>query len=218
MDLKVLNNISYGMYVISTKYNDRNVGCFVNTVMQVTSENPIISVTVNKKNYTNEALQVGTEFAVSILSENTDSKVIGKFGFFSSRDTDKFQDITYKEENNIPVVTENICGYLICKVIEKISAETHDIILARVINTQKENDYKPMTYEYYHRVIKGKAHENAPTYQKEEVKKSMGKYRCTVCGHIYDEEAEGVKFEDLPADWVCPLCGVTKDLFEKVEE
>ena len=44
------------------------------------------------------------------------------------------------------------------------------------------------------------------------------KYRCTVCGHIYDDEKEGVKFEDLSSEWVCPLCGVGKDMFEKVEE
>jgi len=222
MDIKALNDISYGMYIISTKYKDRNVGCFVNTVTQITAENPIISISINKKNYTNEALKTGTEFAVSILSEQTDSKVIGKFGFFSSRDTNKFEDIKYKEINNLPIINENICGYLTCKVINIIDAETHDIFLARVLDSKKENDYKPMTYEYYHKVIKGKAPKTAPTYRnieenEREVSK-MEKYKCTICGYIYDEEAEGVKFSDLPDDWTCPLCGVGKDMFEKVEE
>lgn len=219
MEVKALNDISYGMYVISTNYQGRKVGCFVNTVTQITSENPIISISVNKKNYTNEALRENSEFNVSILSKNTDSKVIGKFGFFSSKDVDKFEDIKYKEVNGMPVIEENICGYLICKVINIIDTETHDIFIARVIDAKKENDYEPMTYEYYHKVIKGTAPKTAPTYIKEESEvKGMDKYKCIVCGHIYDEAVENVKFSDLPEDWKCPLCGVGKEMFKKVEE
>ena len=77
-----------------------------------------------------------------------------------------------------------------------------------------------MTYSYYHNVIKGKVPKNAPTYKeveenKREVK-GMEKYKCKICGYIYDEEKEGVKFSDLPEDWVCPLCGVGKNMFEKM--
>ena len=90
MDKTVFHDLSYGMYVVSTKYQGRNIGCFVNTVIQITSENPIIAVSINKNNYTKQALSTGQKFAVSILSQETDTKVIGKFGFFSSKDTDKF--------------------------------------------------------------------------------------------------------------------------------
>lgn len=219
MEVKALNDISYGMYVISTNYQGRKVGCFVNTVTQITSENPIISISINKKNYTNEALRNNSEFSVSILSKNTDSKVIGKFGFFSSRDTNKFEDVKYKEINGLPVIEENTCGYLICKVINIVDTETHDIFIARVIDAKKENDFEPMTYEYYHKVIKGKAPKTAPTYIKEEKEvKGMDKYKCIVCGYIYDEAVENVKFSDLPEDWKCPLCGVGKEMFKKVEE
>ena len=251
MDIKVLNNISYGMYVIATKYNDRNVGCFVNTVNQITSQNPIISVSVNKNNYTNEALREQKKFSVSILSEKTDSSIIGKFGFFSARDTDKFLGIDYYEINGVPVLNENTCGNIICEVINVIDAETHDIFLARVIDTIiSTNDFVPMTYKYYHEVIKGKAPKTAPTYIAEqpqinkieeentndktledesekldkyknveacESKTEYKKYRCTICGHIYDESVEKVKFEELPETWVCPICRVGKALFEEVK-
>lgn len=220
MDINALNDMSYGMYIISTKYNGKKVGCFVNTVVQITSQDPIIAISINRKNYTNEALQIDKEFAVSILSEQTDSKVIGKFGFFSSRDVDKFEDIDYKKINDIPVINENICGYLICKVIDIVSVETHNICIARILDSKKESDNTPMTYRYYHKVIKGKAPETAPTYRKVEETKEvngMEKYKCSICGYIYDEEKEGVKFSDLPEDWTCPLCGVGKDMFKKVE-
>ncbi|MBE5821708.1 MAG: flavin reductase [Clostridiales bacterium] len=219
MNINILNDLSYGMYIISTKYMNKNVGCFVNTVSQITSENPIISVSINKSNYTNEALNIGNKFAISILSEKTDSQLIGKFGFFSSKDTDKFDGIEYSEICGIPVVTNNICGYLICEVINIIDCETHNIVLARVIDGEKLTDNIPMTYKYYHEVIKGKVPKTAPTYKKEKVEvKNMGKYVCKICGYVYDNSKEEIKFEDLPDSWVCPLCGVPKNMFEKVEE
>lgn len=221
MNINTLNKLSYGMYVIATKYNDRNVGCFVNTVTQITAQNPIISVSVNKQNYTNEALKIGSKFSVSILSEETNPQVIGGFGFVSSRDTDKFAEIKYHVINELPVIDENTCGYLICEVLSIIDAETHNIFLARVLDAEELNkNAVPMTYEYYHKVIKGKAPKTAPTYIEEEVTSNMNsefaKYKCKICGHIYDEEKEGVKFEDLPDDWVCPLCKVPKTMFEKI--
>ena len=193
----------------------------MNTVTQITAQNPIISVSVNKQNYTNEALKIGTKFSISILSEETDKKVIGSFGFVSSRDTDKFADIKYFIKDELPIVDENTCGYLVCEVINVIDSETHNIFWARVLDADELNkDVVPMTYEYYHRVIKGKAPKTAPTYIEEEVTTSMNsefaKYKCKICGHIYDEEKEGVKFEDLPDDWVCPLCRVPKTMFEKI--
>ena len=221
MNINTLNKLSYGMYVIATNYDGRNIGCFVNTVTQITAQNPIISVSVNKQNYTNEVLRIGSKFSVSILSEETNPQVIGTFGFISSRDNDKFADVKYFTQEEIPVVDENTCGYLICEVINVIDSETHNIFLARVLDAEELNkDAKPMTYEYYHRVIKGKAPKTAPTYIEEEVTSSMNsefaKYKCKICGHIYDEEKEGIKFEDLPDDWVCPLCKVSKTMFEKI--
>lgn len=221
MDLNVFRDISYGMYVVSTKYEGKNIGCIVNTLTQITSENPIISISVNKNNFTNKALKANKKFAVSIISQETRSDVIGKFGFYSSKDVNKFEEFKYEEVENLPILKEDTCGYLICDLLEVIDTETHDIFLARVVGTKKQYNLKPMTYNYYHEVIKGKAPKNAPTYIKEgELKKegnsNMKKYQCTICGYVYDEEVEKVKFEDLPDDWTCPLCGVGKDSFVEI--
>lgn len=238
MDINVLNNLSYGMYVISAKDNDRNIGCFVNTVVQITADNPTVAISINKQNYTNEIIKKNKKFSISILSETTDPTIIGKFGFFSSRDTDKFSDVKYDFLDELPILTENICGNIICELINVVDVETHDIFIARVIDTKAyENSLTPMTYKYYHDVIKGKAPKTAPTYietksslnddiqtklvddieEKQNVRNEYKKYRCTICGHIYDEEVEKVKFEDLPSDWVCPICQVGKELFELVK-
>lgn len=217
-----LNQLSYGMYVIATKIEERNIGCFVNTVTQVTSENPMISVCINKKNYTNEIIKETRKFSISILSTETDPRIIGKFGFFSSRDIDKFEDVAYEEMSGIPVLKEKICGAVLCEVVEIVDAETHEIFLARVIDTKKsEENLEPMTYRYYHEVIKGKAPKTAPTYIEEKIEKqennvSNKRYQCSTCGYIYDDSKEEVRFEDLPEDWKCPRCGVGKSLFQEI--
>ncbi len=214
MDSKVFRDLSYGMFVISTKYNDRNVGCFVNTVTQITSKNPIIAVSVNKENYTNEAIKQTNKFAVSILSEKSSENTISKFGFFTSKDTNKFEEVDFEIIENIPVVKDNICGYMICEVIKHIDCETHDVFFARVIDGNKENDYVPMTYKFYHEVIKGKAPKKAPTYVEENTESDIkveieGEevYICSVCGYIHKGS--------MPDDFKCPRCGVDKSLFER---
>lgn len=212
MDIKVMQDLSYGMYVISTKVNEKNVGCFVNTVTQITAENPIISVSVNKLNYTDEALKINNKFAISILSEETNANVISKFGFYSSRDVDKFDEIEYEIIDNIPVVKNNICGYMICEVIKVVECETHDVFFARVLDAKKENDLTPMTYSYYHNVIKGKAPKKAPTYVEEsedEVKVEVDGeevYVCIVCGYVHKGQ--------MPNDFKCPVCGVDRTMFK----
>lgn len=220
MNVNALMDMTYGMYVIATKNEDKKVGCFVNTVTQITAENPIISVSINKKSYTNEIIKKSKKFSVSILSEKTDSKVIGTFGFCSSRDNDKFENVEYKMVNEIPVVDENMCGYLICELLDVIDAETHDIFLARVINAEKESNNKPMTYSYYHEVIKGNAPKEAPTYVEEKKEnitmEERSQYKCKICGYVHDENKSSTRFDELPDDWKCPICGRPKSDFEKI--
>lgn len=213
--MEALNNISYGMYCITTKYNGRNVGCIVNTVIQVTAENPKILVSINKENYTNEAIQKTKRFLINILSEKTRKEVIGKFGFFTSKEENKFDGFEHVEEAGLPKLLENMCGYISCNVEKIIDCGTHEIFIAKVEETSLENNLLPMTYRYYKEEIKGTSPSKAPTYI--ENKDTQGeKYKCIICGHIYDEEETGVKFEDLPDDWKCPICGVGKDKFVKL--
>lgn len=216
MDNKALEMISYGMYIVTTKDEDKRYGCVINTLTQVTATNVLVAITLNKENATNQALKTSKKCAVSILSEQTTSDLIAKFGYFSSRDTDKFQEVSIREVEGLPVVTGGACGYLIGEVVNVVSCDTHDIFILRVGKAEKLTEEKPMTYRYYHEVLKGKASSKAPTYQEEKVNSNGNKYRCTICGYIYDDEKETVKFEDLPDDWKCPRCGVGKDKFVKI--
>lgn len=220
MDKTIFRDISYGMYMVTTKdKNDKNVGCIINTLTQITSNKPIISISLNKDNYTNSAIKDNKLFAISILSIDTKKELIGTFGYHSSKDIDKFKDINYDITNNIPVIKENITGYLIVELINIIDCNTHDIFIAKVLDTKKISNQEPMTYKYYHENLKGTSPKNAPTFIEEETNEdaTSNKYKCSLCGYIYDDAKEEIKFEDLPDDWKCPLCGASKSLFNKIK-
>lgn len=210
MDHTVLWKLSYGMYAIGTLDEARPTGCIVNTVIQITSENPIIAVSMNKNNYTYQAMKATDRFAVSILSEQTKQNTIAGLGFTSGRDTDKFagEVFEFMYFDGMPVVKENACGYLAADIIGMQETPTHMIILGRVTNAMKGVDYAPMTYKYYHEVIKGKAPKNAPTYQKEESKPHS--YACEICGYVYEGD-----ITQEPDDFVCPICKQAKSHFKK---
>lgn len=219
MDKKLFRDISYGMYVVTTIDEEKKyVGCIINTLTQITSENPIITISLNKDNYTNRALKWNQLFAVSIISTETNKDLITKFGYYSSKDIDKFQNTEYELIENIPVINENTCGYILAEYIDSVDCNTHDVIIAKVITTKKNNDNPPMTYTYYHEKLKGLSPKNAPTYvdEEKETNTNYNQYQCNLCGYIYDDSKEKVKFEDLPEDWKCPLCGAPKSQFTKI--
>lgn len=229
MNPKALHKISYGLYVISSKRGDKFNGQIANTVFQITSEPPTIAVSINKQNLTHEYIQESKVFTVSILSKETPMKFIGRFGFKSGKELDKFKNVNYKVGvTGAPLVLENIVGYLEAEVTKSLDAGTHTVFIGKIVDAEIIKDGEPMTYAYYHEIKKGTAPKTAPTYIKEENRKEgskMEKYKCTVCGYVYDPEKgdpdSGIKpgtlFEELPDDWVCPVCGVGKDKFEKEE-
>ncbi len=220
MDKKIFRDVTYGMYVVTTKdKNKNNVGCVINTLTQITSNDPIITISLNKDNYTNQALKENKLFAISIISTETPKEVIGTFGYQTSKNINKFENIDYILNKDIPIIKENTCGYILAELIDSIECNTHDIIIAKVLEAKKENDKEPMSYKYYHENLKGTSPKNAPTYISEEQPPSSStsnKYKCKLCGYIYEDSKESVKFEDLPDDWICPLCGAPKDQFEKI--
>jgi len=231
MNLSALHKISYGLYIICSKKDDKINGQIVNALFQVTAEPPTIAVSINKKNLTHTYIEYSKVFTVSILSKRTPMKFIGTFGFKSGRDTDKFKETHYKKgKTNTPIVTDHTVGYIEANVINKLDAGSHTIFIGKIEDAEIINDEEVLTYEYYHKVKGGYSPETAPTYsvmvdkiknQKEE--KRMDKYVCTVCGYVYDpakgDPDNGIppntRFEDLPDDWVCPICGARKDAFEK---
>ena len=217
MDKNLFKNFTYGLYIVSSKYNDKMVGCVVNAVMQITSNDPIFAVSLNKDNYTNKILKSSKKIAISILDNTTTLENIQNFGFHSSKDINKFANCNYLIDDDLPIINEGSLGYMIGNVIEIIATETHDIFLIKILKTKMLNNNKPLTYEYYQKNMKGISPKKAPTYiENQGEENGSAKYRCLVCGYIYDDAKEKVKFADLPDDWVCPMCGVPKSKFEKI--
>jgi len=223
MDKKPFHKIPYGLYVVSSKNENKTNGQIANALFQVTSEPPTIAVSINKQNLTHKYITESKVFTVSL---------IGTFGFKSGRDIDKFKNVHYKlGTTQAPIVLDNTLAYLEAHVIDKIDVGTHTIFIGKITDAAVLSEEPAMTYEYYHEVKGGYSPKTAPTYdsnidkktekKKEEVK--MDKYVCTVCGYVYDPAkgdpetgiVGGTAFEDLPDDWVCPICGAGKDAFEK---
>lgn len=205
MDKKVLYDLSYGLYAIGVKDNSRDCGCIVNTVFQISSEGPIIALSMNKENYTWGLIEKTKRFSVSVLHENVDGNVIAALGFQSGKDVDKWDGLNYSHMFDLPIVS-NCASYMICEVKQVVDVHTHMLILAKVVEAEKVKDENVMTYAYYRNVKKGTAPKNAPTYQ---ALKDM--YTCSVCGYVYD----GPDFEKEPDSYVCPICKAKKEKFVK---
>ena len=232
MDDKTLHKISYGLYIISSKNKEKNNGQIANVLFQITSIPPQIAISINKENLTYKYIKNSKVFSASILSEETPMNFIGNFGFKTGRNINKFKNIKYITGiTTAPIITEYTVGFIEAEVINEIDLVTHSIFISLVKDAQILSDEKPMTYEYYHKVKGGVSPKTAPTYsskidkinEKEEEK--MDKYVCDICGYIYDPEKgdpdneikPGTAFEDIPDDWVCPLCGASKVDFSKQE-
>jgi len=228
VDTKTLYQISYGLYIITSTRGGKFNGQIANTLFQVTSEPPTVAVSINKQNLTHEFIRDSRVFAVSILSQDTPLSFVGNFGFKSGRDIDKLAQVNYKVgKTGAPIVLDHTLGYLEVKVINEMDVGTHTIFIGELVEGETVRSGEPMTYAYYHEVKRGTAPKTAPTYIKEEKPtKKLAKYRCTVCGYVYDPEegdpdggiAPGTPFEEIPDDWVCPVCGASKDQFEQLEE
>lgn len=193
---KITRDISAGMYVLSTT----GAGCMVDTVMQVSSGDPIlISVSVNKNNYTNEMIKKNKKFCISILGMDVDPEIIKTFGFNSSRDTDKFANILYEEVNGVKVIKDSI-GYIGCELVDMVDADTHTMFIGKMTASDKFSDKKPMTYGYYQ--------ENKDDLIKVTTEEGKSAFVCTICGYIYYGD-------ELPLDFKCPICGVGREMFIK---
>ncbi len=165
MEENALSKVSYGMYIVSSVKDGKYNGQIANTVVQVSAEPPLITVAVNKKNLTHKYISASSVFSVSILSREADMRFIGRFGFRSGRDLDKFEGVDHLVgKTGAPVVTEHALGYLEAEVIDTRDCGTHTLFFGSIKNSIILKSGDPMTYSYYHRVLKGKTQKNAPTY------------------------------------------------------
>lgn len=224
MDYNALFKISYGLYIVATGDDKEANGFVSNTVFQITSEPAQFAASCNKDNFTAHLLEKYGHFSVSVLHQNTDQEIIKKFGYKSGKDISKMEGVQVKYgQTGTPIVLDESAAYLEFKIVNKFDMGTHWLFIGELIDAQiLDNDHVPMTYAFYRDVKKGFAPKNAPTYidksklKAKEEPKASGKWECTVCGHIYDEEVEGVKFQDLPDDWECPDCGAAKEDFIQI--
>ncbi|MFA6829294.1 MAG: flavin reductase [Bacilli bacterium] len=209
--------LSYGMYVItSIDKNGKKVGCIANCAIQVTSSPSQILVSLNHDNYTNSIIKQSKRLAIMVLGQDTPNDIIATFGFHSSKDIDKFQSIPYKMIDGLPIIDDAI-AYFILDVNQEAETSTHTLFIGEVKDCEVLSDNKEMTYDYYHQIKKGSSPKNAPTFQETkkpitEEGKKLHHFRCLVCGYIQETEAE-----ELPDDYTCPLCGASKDMFEKID-
>lgn len=205
MDSKVLFNVQYGLFVLSSKSETKDNACIINTVTQVTANPERISIAVNKLNYTHDLIAASKKFTVSIISEAANFELFKHFGFQSGKNVDKFAnfDKVQRTENGTLAITEGTNSFISGNVINSVDAGTHTIFIADVVDMKKFNDIPSTTYNYYQKNIKPKP---APAGKTEDGKTI---WRCTICGYEYVGE-------ELPADFICPLCKHPATDFEKV--
>lgn len=214
MNPTIMRNLSYGVYALGVKGEARPNACIVNTVFQVTSSPITVAVSVNHDNYSNKCIKNTGLFSVSVLSEDTNGAVIGTLGFNSGLNANKLKNVNHKVlTEGVPVIKEDTCCWFLCKVVDFVDTHTHTIFVGEVIAGSEKSRGVPMTYKYYHEVIKGTAPRNAPTYsQNEKPKMDFDTYICRICGYVYNDP--DTPFEDLPDDWVCPVCKAPKSNFK----
>ena len=168
MNLKALFKLGYGLYVVGSKMEGKLNCQIANTVFQITSEPPVVAVSINKKNLTHEFIAGSKVFTVSILSQDTPLRFIGHFGFKSGREVDKLKDVNYRlGETGAPIVLDHTLAYLEAEVVNQVDVGTHTIFVGELAEADVMKEGEPMTYAYYHQVKRGTTPKTAPSYIEE---------------------------------------------------
>ncbi len=199
MDTKALSKIGYGLYVL-TANDEKDNGCIINTVMQVTSNPLQIAIAVNKRNYTTAMIQKTRKFNISVLSEKADFNIYKHFGYQSGKDVNKFENFsdTKRSPNGVLYITSGTNAYMSAYVQQEIDLGTHFLFIGQLVASENLSDDKSATYEYYQNNVKPKPETN-----------NKKGWRCKICGYIYEGE-------ELPADYICPICKHGAADFEKL--
>jgi flavin reductase (DIM6/NTAB) family NADH-FMN oxidoreductase RutF/rubredoxin len=211
-EIKIMNpksfyKISYGLYLISSNFEEKQNGCISNTVIQVSSKPAKLSFALSKDNLTTEIIKESGHFAATVLSQAVGMDVIGEFVFKTGKDTDKFAKFKTKVDSfGTKYIAENMNAIFSCKVLDSVDVGSHILFIGEVEEADTLSDEPVMTYEYYHQVKNGTTPKNSPVYQAETIKSG---YRCSVCGHIEE-------LDELPEDFICPICSNPVEYFEKI--
>lgn len=199
-------DIPYGLYIVTANADGRDNGCVSNTLQQVTETPNQVSVCLNKSNLTTEIIQKTGIFTASIISEAAGFDLFKRFGFQSGRDVDKFKDFTgcKRVANGTMAITEGTNAFISVKVTKTIDLGTHLMFIGEVTEMEELSDVPSATYTYYHQHIKPKPEPVGKDAKGRTV------WRCRICGYEYVGE-------ELPEDFICPICKHPASDFEKVE-
>jgi flavorubredoxin/flavin reductase (DIM6/NTAB) family NADH-FMN oxidoreductase RutF len=202
VDIPAFFKLSYGLFLLTVKDGDRDNGCIINTAVQLTDTPKRLTIAVIKANYTNDIILKTGVFNVSVLTVDTPFKVFQRFGFQSGRTVDKFDgcDCIARSANGLLYAPVYGNAFLSCKVVDSSDWGTHTLYTAEVTEAALLSNVPSLTYQYYADHIKPK-----PPAARE---KKKG-YVCRVCGYVYQGE-------ELPPDFICPICKHGADAFEKI--
>ena len=223
MNTKAFYKMSYGLYIIATRYDGKDYGCVVNTLIQITSNPAQMSVAINKENYTSKMIDKAGFFTATPLTVDATMDLIGNFGFKTSKDFDKFYGWGFKRDTNgIAYLTQCTNAFFSLKVNNIVDSGTHNIYIGEVLDAMPLEGSDSLTYDYYQRIKKGTTPPKASSYNAKSETASPSataptaqttpqkvKYVCSVCGYEYEGDP-------LPADFICPVCGQPASVFEKV--
>lgn len=197
---KAVFSLSYGLFVLTAADGGKDNGCIINTCIQVADNPKRIAIAVNKNGLTHDMILKTRLFNVSVLSESTPMDVFRHFGFQSGRNTDKFADNNFgaqRSENGVFYLSRYTNAYFSAYVTETVDCGTHTLFIASIVKAKSLGDEASMTYSYYFKNVKP-----APP------KKAKG-WVCKICGYIYEGE-------ELPSDFICPVCKHPASDFEKI--
>ncbi len=200
-----MHRLTYGLFVLTARQGDKANGCIINTGIQVANSPDRIAIAVNKANYTHDMIKQTGEFVISVLSEKATFDVFKRFGFQSGKDVDKFEG--YKDcrylSNGIPYITVGTNAYFSIKVTESTDFGSHTLFVGSIEKMEVMSNEVSATYDYYQNNIKPKPEAVGKTPDGQTV------WRCKICGYEYVGE-------ELPDDYICPICKHPASDFEKV--
>ena len=213
MDTKVTRNFTYGLFVITAKDGDKLNGCIINTGIQAASDPLTVAVSLNKADYTCDMIMKTGEFNLTFLSEDAKFETFEHFGYQSGKDVDKFAKdslakFQYKlAANGTPYVTTGANAYLSAHVTKSVDLGSHMMFIAEITDAEVFSKTPSVSYSYYFANIKPKPEAKA-TEADAAGEKKVG-WICTICGYIYPHE-------ELPADYICPICKHPASDFKKL--
>ena len=204
---KAMYKLSYGLFICTAVEGEKMNGCVINTAAQIASEPNQISVAINKANYTHDMVMRTGKCNISVISNEADFALFKHFGFQSGRDVDKFADYPKESyamaENGIPYITAGTNAYFSLSVRQTVDLGSHTLFICTPDFMTVLSDVSSCTYEYYQNNIKPKPQAVGATPKGETV------WRCLICGYEWVGE-------ELPDDFICPICKHPKADFEKI--